>query len=102
MPGLRDLTGAGEGGVDHAHALHVAGVLAEVADGRALLDGHLAAIGLLLLHDETEDGRFTGAVGPDQTDLLPAEDRAGGVHEEDLPAVLLGDAIEADHLRRAL
>ena len=55
---------------DRAAARHLAHVLAEVADGDAAIDGHLALVGLLLAGDHPEEGRLAGAVRPDETDLL--------------------------------
>ena len=53
--------------------------------------------GDLLADDHPEERRLAGAVRPDQADFLAGIELERGVDEEDLPAVLLGDAIECDH-----
>src|SRR5262249_45694722 len=80
-------------------AAHLADILAEVADGGASIDGDLAAVRLLLLHDQPEDGGLARPVGPDQPHVLAAVHGRGGFEEEDLSTVLLADRIEADHPR---
>ena len=82
---------------DRAAARHLAHVLAEVADGDAAIDGHLALIGVLLARHHPEQRRLAGAVRPDEADLLAALKRRGGFDEDDLMAVLLADGIEANH-----
>ena len=57
---------------DGAAALHVADVLAEVADGDAAIDGDLALVGLLLAGDQAEQRGLAGAVGSDEADLFAA------------------------------
>ena len=89
--------GAGHGLGDHAAPRHLADVLAEVADGHAAVDRHLAVVGRLLPHDQAENRGLAGAVGADQPHLLAAVDGGGRVDEEDVRAVLLADGIEADH-----
>ena len=81
-----------------AAARHLAHVLAEVADGHAAIDGHLALVGLLLARDHPEQRRLAGAVGADEADLLALVERRGGLDEEDLVAVLLADVVETDHV----
>ena len=82
-----------------AAAGHLADVLAEIADGDAAIDGHLALVGLLLARDHPEQRRLAGAVGPDEADLLALFERRGGLDEEDLVAVLLADVVETNHAR---
>ena len=82
---------------DGAAAGHLADVLAEIADGDAAIDGHLALVGLLLAGDHAEQRRLAGAVGADEADLLALLERRRGLDEEDLVAVLLADVVEADH-----
>ena len=82
---------------DGAHARHLADVLAEIADGHAGIDRHLAVIGLLLARDHPEQRRLAGAVGPDQPRFLPLLEAHRRVDEQDLVAVLLADVVEADH-----
>ena len=94
---LGHLARAGHRLRDHAPALHLADVLAEVADGHAAIDRDLPASGCFLLHDHPEDGRLARAVRPDEADLLAFEGAHRGVEEEDLLAVLLGDLVETDH-----
>jgi hypothetical protein len=81
---------------------HLAHVLREVADGHAAVDGDLALVGRLLARDQAEQGGLAGAVRADEADLLAAVDDGGGLHEEELVAVLLGDGVEADHEGRVL
>jgi hypothetical protein len=97
---LRDRAGAVERRLDHAPALHLADVLAEVADHDAAIDGDLPGVRLLLADQQPEDRGLPGAVGPDQPDPLPALDRGGGVQEQDLAAVALPESVDADHGQR--
>src|SRR5262249_46169815 len=90
---------AGERRGEHAPALHLADVLREVADGRAAIDRDLPRVRVLLAHDHAEDGRLARAVRADEAVLLTLEDRARGVEEEDLLAVLLRDRVEPNHAR---
>ena len=80
-----------------AHARHLADVLAEIADGHAGIDRHLAVVGLFLPRDHPEQRRLAGAVGPDQTRFLPLLEAHRRVDEQDLMAVLLADVVEANH-----
>jgi hypothetical protein len=98
------LGGEGADGTDAVHhrgdgalALHLADVLAEVADGHAGIDDHEAVVRLLLSGDHAEEGGLAGAVRADEADLLALLDAHGGVDEQELVAVLLGDVVEADH-----
>ena len=84
---------------DGAAARHLADVLAEVADGDAAIDRDLALVGLLLAGDHPEQRRLAGAVRADQADLLALLERRGGFDEENLPAVLLADIVETNHVR---
>ena len=79
---------------DGAAARHFADVLAEVADGDAAIDRHLAFIGRFLPGDHAEERRLAGAVGADQADLLPLPQRRRGLDEEEVMAVLLADGFE--------
>src|SRR5436190_343268 len=67
-----------------AASRHLAHVLAEVADGHAAIDGHLALVGRVLARDHPEQRRLAGAVGTDETDFLPLLERRGGLDEEEL------------------
>ena len=84
-------------GGDRALARHLADILAEIADGHAGLDRHLAVVGLLLTRDHAEKRGFAGAVGPDQPRLLALLEAHRGVDEQDLMAVLLADVVESNH-----
>ena len=53
-----------------AAARHLADILAEIADGDAAIDRHLALVGLLLARDHPEQRGLAGAVGADEADLL--------------------------------
>ena len=47
---------------------------------------------------EGEGGRLpAGAVGPDEPDLIAPQDDGGGLDEDDLMAVLLGDFVDTNH-----
>ena len=79
--GLGHLACAGHGLLQDGASAHLADVLAEVADDDALLDGHLPAVGLLLVDDHPKDGRFARTVRADQADLLASEDAHRGVEK---------------------
>ncbi len=79
-------------------ARHLTDVLAEVTDGDAPIDGHLALVGALLAGDHPEQRRLAGAVGADEADLLAFLERRGGLDEENLVANLLADVIETNHV----
>src|SRR4029079_5638800 len=85
--------GRGHGG----HAGHLAHVLIEVAAGDASVDGDLALVRVLALHDHAEEGVLPGAVGAYEANLLAPVELGGGFHEEDLLAVLLADVVEPNH-----
>src|SRR5690606_36244144 len=96
--GLGHRPGAVERGLDDGAALHLAHVLREVADHHAAVDHDLAVVGLLLAREQAEERRLAGAVRADEADLLAALDGGRGFEEQDLPAVALGDAVDADHV----
>ena len=91
--GLGDGAGACHRLFEHRAAAHLADVLAEVADGDVAIDRDLAAVGLLLLHDHAKDRGFAGSVRADEPHLFTLEDAHRRFEEEDLFAVLLGDAV---------
>src|SRR6185503_9067099 len=80
-----------------ARSLHLSDVLAQVAHRFSAIDDDLADVGLVLPDDHAKDGRFSGPIRTHEAHLLAAKDVTGGVEEEDLPAVLLGDALKTDH-----
>jgi hypothetical protein len=80
-----------------AHARHFTDVLAEIADGHAGIDRHLAVIGLLLPRDHAEQRGLAGAVGAHEPRLFPLLEAHRRVDEQDLVAVLLADVVEANH-----
>ena len=82
-----------------AAARHLAHVLAEIADGDALIDRHLALVRDLLAGDHPEQRGLAGPVGADEADLLALEERRGGLDEQDLMAILLTDVFETNHAR---
>ncbi len=92
----------GTGAVHHlghgAAARHLAHVLAEVTDGHASLDHHLALVGVVLADDHAKEARLAGPVGTDEADLLPLVERRGRLDEEELVAILLADVVEANHM----
>ena len=94
---LRDRPRALHGLGDDGPALHLPDVLAEVPDGDAAVHRDLALVRRLGPGDEPEEGRLAGAVRPDEAHVLAAVDDRRGADEEDLPAVLQGDVVEADH-----
>ena len=89
---------AGNRLVEHRAAGHLLDVLAEVADGQLLRHRHVAFVRRLLADDHPEQRRLAGAVRADEADLLAGIELERGVDEEDLPAVLLADARERDHV----
>ncbi len=82
-----------------AAARHLAHVLAEIADGDALIDRHLALVRDLLAGDHPEQRGLAGPVRADETDLLALEERRRGLDEQDLMAILLTDIFETNHAR---
>ncbi len=82
---------------DSALARHFADVLAEIANGHAVIDADQAVVGLFAAGDHAEQGRLAGAVRSDKTHFLTLLDAHRGVDKQDLVAVLLGDIVEADH-----
>jgi hypothetical protein len=88
---------AGDRLVEHRPPRHLLDVLPEVADGQLLRHRHVAVVGRFLAGDHPEERRLAGAVGADEADLFARVELEGGVDEEDLPAVLLADAVERDH-----
>ena len=82
-----------------AAAGHFTDILAEIADGDAPIDAHLTLIRQLLAGDHAEQCGLARAVGADETDLLAPLKGGGGLDEENLMAVLLGNVVEADHER---
>src|SRR6202165_1065243 len=85
-----------------AAARHLADVLAEIADGHAPIDGHLAFVGLLLAGYHAEQRRLAGPVGADEADPLPLLERRGSFDEENLVTNLLADVVESDHVRLSM
>ena len=81
-----------------AAARHLADVLAEVADGHAPIDRHLALVGLLLAGDHPEQGGLAGPVRTDEPDLLPLVEGYRGLDEENLMAILLADIVETNYV----
>ena len=80
-----------------AAARHLADVLAEIADGDAAIERHLALVGQFLARDHPEQRGLAGPVRADEADLLALLEGRGGFDEEDLVADLLADVIETDH-----
>ncbi|BCH01062.1 hypothetical protein MesoLj131b_30610 [Mesorhizobium sp. 131-2-5] len=78
-------------------AFHVADILAEIADGDAAIDLHLALIRLLLAGDHAEQGRLAGAIRPDKANFLALLQGSRRLYEDKLTAVLLADAFKSDH-----
>src|SRR5262249_2837947 len=76
---------------------HLADVLAEMADGRAAIDRDLSRVGLFLPDDHAKDRRLARAVRPDEPHLFAAKRGERCIHEQDLVAVLVGDAVEWNH-----
>ena len=81
-----------------AAARHLADVLAEIADGHAAIDRHLAFVGQFLPGDHPEQRGLAGPVGADEADFFAPLQRRGGFDEEDLVADLLADIVEANHI----
>ena len=82
----------GEGGLVQAEGV----LLLEVAQPEGVGVDDAPAVGLLLAGDETGERRLPGAVRADHADLLAVVKRARRGLEEDLRAVVLGDALELD------
>src|SRR3546814_10740704 len=76
-------------------------VLAEIADGHAGLDRHLAVVRLLLAVDHPVQRGLAGTIRPDQPDLLPLLQAHRGGDERDLVGVLLDDVVGSVHEARA-
>jgi hypothetical protein len=83
--------------VEDAPAGHFLDILAEVPDCQLLRDRDLSLVGGLLPRDHAEKRGLSGAVRPDESDLLAGIQLEGGLDEQDLAAVLLADAGEGDH-----
>ncbi len=88
---------AGHGLGDRAPSGHLTDVLAEVTERGAAIDGDLAAVRQLLLHEHPKERGLARAVGAHEPHLLSTVDRGGGLRKEDLPAVAFVDAVDADH-----
>ena len=86
---------------DRAHPRHFADILAEIADGHAGIDRHLAIVGRFLAGDHAEKRCLAGTVRPDKSRLLSLLDAHRCVDEQDLMAVLLADVVETNHGRCA-
>src|SRR6059036_2770246 len=82
----------------HRAAGHLFDILAEVADREFFRDRHLAFVRRVFADDQPEQRRLAGAVGADEADPLVRIELKGGVDEQDLPAVLLVDARESNHV----
>ena len=91
------MAAAGDGFIQHRTPAHFADVLPEVADSRSLRNRNRTLVGILLAHDQTEDGGFAGAVGADEAELFVGIELEGRLHEEDLPSVSFGDVGKSDH-----
>ena len=92
-----DRTGAVHHFGDRAAARHLADILAEIADGDAAIERHLALVGQFLTRDHPEKRGLAGPVWADKADLLALLQGCGSFDEEDLVADLLADVIETDH-----
>ncbi len=88
---------AGDRFVDHASPGHLFDVLPEIADVIRRGSDDLAVVRRFLARDDAEERRLAGAVGPDQADLLAGVELKRRVHEEQLLAVLLRQALNRDH-----
>ena len=82
---------AGNRLVEHRPPRHLLDVLPEVADGDLLRHRHVALVGRFLADDHPKERRLSGAVRPDQPDLLSRVQLEGCIDEQNLPAVLLAD-----------
>ena len=96
----------GAGAIHHlghgAAARHLADVLAEIADGDAAIDRHLAFVRQFLPGDHPEQRGLAGAIGADEADLFALLKRRGGFDEEDLVTDLLADVVETNHIYGSL
>ena len=95
----RDLARAGNRLFEHGAARHLANILVEVAKRDAAIDRDRAGICDLGAHEHAEDGRLAGPVWPDEPHFFSREDAHGGLEEDDLLTVRLGDRFEAQHVR---
>ena len=85
--------------LDHrATACHVADILAEIADGHATIDRDLTLVRQFLSGDHPKQRRLARTVRAYQADLLATLKGRRRLDEDDLLAVLLANAFEADHL----
>ena len=71
-------------------------LLGHIADAQQLLDEDRAAVGLLKVAEDFEQGRFARTVGPDQADFVAGIDHQGGVSEQNLGPESLGQALATE------
>src|SRR5512145_1897432 len=98
---IADATAAGDRLVEHRATGHLFDVLPKVADGQLLRHRHLPIVWPFFADDHAKEGGFPRTVRPHEAHAFAWVQLEGGVDEEDLLAVLLVDAIEADHARKA-
>ena len=94
---IADPPASGDRLVQHRTACHLFHVLAEVPDGELPGNRNVALVRHFLADHHAEKRGLAGAVGPDQTDLLPRVQLKRSVNENQLLAVLLVDAGERNH-----
>src|SRR5581483_3646031 len=75
--------------IDYGSTLHLLGVLRKISDGDLLGDRDLAVVGVFLPYDHSKKGRFAGAVGSHQADLLSGIQLKESIDENELLAILL-------------
>ena len=83
--------------VQHRTALHLFHVLAEVADGQLLRNGHFAIVGHLFANRHPEQRGLPCPVWPDQPNLLARVQLKVGIYENQLLSVLLLNVGKRNH-----
>src|SRR5690606_21636455 len=75
---------------------HEIGFLREIADRRATTEGDPPRVGTFDSGDHLHQGRLSGAVHTDETDLLPFVDREGDFIEQDPGAETLAELLNVE------
>ena len=97
MVQIADAPAARNGFIEHAAALHLLHILAEIPDRQLLGHGDVTIIGRFLAHDHAEQRGLAGPVGTHQTGLFAGIQLEGSFYENELLAVLFTDVAEGDH-----
>ena len=90
-------SGSGYGLIQDGTTGHLFHILPKIPNGQLFWDRHFPFVGRFLSHDHAEQGGLARPVGTDQPHLVAGVELEIGVHEEDLPPVLLGNVRKGDH-----